>query len=121
MSLQGWERRPRRSPLLHRGSALSQRTQDNRKRRRDFPADGLIPLLQRFVVAPGSTAGIEQNFSKMKRVLGEQWNGSEQAEERRCVLELAIQQQPEPWGELMSEAGLSGPRLAHPARGAHGG
>ena len=75
-----------------------QRTQDNRKRRRSFPADGLIPLLQRFVVAPGSTAGIEQNFSKMK--------SSEQAEERRCVLELAIQQHPEPPGELLSDARL---------------
>ena len=34
-----------------------QRTQDNRKRRRGFPADGLIPVPQRFVVAPGSAAG----------------------------------------------------------------
>ena len=49
----------------------------------------LAKLLQRFVVSPGSTSGIEQNFSMFKRSLGQQWNGSELSEERRLVLQLA--------------------------------
>jgi len=68
--------------------ALKQ-TQSTARRRKLFPADALLPVLARYVVAPGSTSGVEQTFSKFKRVLGEQWNGSEQAEERRLVLELA--------------------------------
>ena len=65
------------------------RTQSTWLRRRNFPAEALRSLLQRFMVAPGSTAGIEQNFSMFKRCLGEHWHGSPAAEERRLVLQLA--------------------------------
>ena len=65
------------------------------RRRRQFQATALVALLQRFLVAPGSTAGIEQNFSKLKRALGEQWHGSDASEERRLVLELACRGLPQ--------------------------
>ena len=67
--------------------ALKQ-TQDTSRRRKHFSADALLPVLARYVVAPGSTSGVEQTLSRFKRVLGEHWQGSEQAEERRLVLEL---------------------------------
>ena len=66
-----------------------QQTQSTNVRRTRFPAEALLSVLARYVVAPGSTSGIEQTFSRFKRVLGEHWQGSEQAEERRLVLDLA--------------------------------
>ena len=58
----------------------------------------LLPVLQRFVVCPGSTSGIEQAFSKFKRLMGEQWHGSAEAEERRLVLRLKAADTPQlPW------------------------
>ena len=85
--------------------ALKQ-TQSSDRRKRTFPVDALLPLLQRFLVAPGSTAGIEQNFSKLKRILGEHWNGSELAEERRLVLDLAVSENPEADADLLGAARL---------------
>ena len=60
------------------------KTQATSRRRRVFKADALSALLQRFVVSPGSTAGVEHNFSMFKRSLGQHWQGSELSEERRC-------------------------------------
>jgi hypothetical protein len=79
-------------------------TQRTSRRRREFPAADLIAVLARFLVAPGSTAGIEQNFSKMKRCLGEHWCGTELAEERKVVLALAAQTAPKPSQSLLEAA-----------------
>jgi hypothetical protein len=83
-----------------------QKTGANSRTRRSFPATALLPVLQRFVVAPGSTAGIEQNFSKLKRILGEHWNGSEHAEERRLVLALAAAASPDAGIDLLTASRL---------------
>jgi hypothetical protein len=83
-----------------------QKTQSSSRRRRAFQANALVALLQRFVVAPGSTAGIEQNFSLFKRSLGEHWQGTELAEERRLVLQLSSAAAPVADNELLAEARL---------------
>ena len=83
-----------------------QQTQANSRRRRNFPAQSLKALLHRFMVTPGSTAGIEQNFSRFKRFLGEHWQGSEVAEERRLVLQLAQSALPAADNELLGKARL---------------
>ncbi len=64
-------------------------SQGSPRRRDRFPAEALMHVLRRYMISPGSTAGIEQTFSKFKRFLGEQWNGSAEAEERRLILALA--------------------------------
>jgi hypothetical protein len=83
-----------------------QKTQSTCRRRKAFPAGMLAELLQRFVVSPGSTSGIEQNFSMFKRSLGQQWNGSELGEERRLVLQLASSAMPEADTNLLAAARL---------------
>ena len=93
-----------------------QKTQSTSRRRSNFPAGSLRALLQRYVIAPGSTAGIEQNFSRLKRLLGQQWNGSEQAEERRLVLELASAARPTGDSNLLAEARLIWSSIFGPPR-----
>ena len=83
-----------------------QKTQMSCRRRKAFPVDMLAKLLQRFVVSPGSTSGIEQNFSMFKRSLGQQWNGSELSEERRLVLQLASSTMPDADTKLLAAARL---------------
>ena len=65
------------------------RTQKTSKSRHKYAVDVLLPVLQLYAVASGSTSGIERNFSSAKRNLGESWQGSPVAEERRMVLSLA--------------------------------
>ena len=83
-----------------------QKTQMSCRRRKHFPVGMLAKLLQRFVVSPGSTSGIEQNFSMFKRSLGQQWNGSELGEERRLVLQLASNTLPDADAKLLAAARL---------------
>jgi hypothetical protein len=83
-----------------------QKTQHDSRRRTTFPCDELGPLLCRFVVSPGSTAGIEQNFSAFKRVLGEHTCASELGEERRLVLHLACCTMPGASETLLARARL---------------
>ena len=66
-------------------------TQRNRNTRLTWSAKALLPVLERYFVSPGSTAGIEQIFSWFKRLVGEQWHGTEAAEERRLVLCVCVQ------------------------------
>ncbi len=66
----------------------------------------LAELLQRFVVSPGSTSGIEQNISMFSRSLGQQRNGSELGEERRLVLQLASRAMLEADANLLAAARL---------------
>jgi hypothetical protein len=61
-------------------------------------------LLQRFVVSPGSAAGVEDNVSI--RSLGQHWQGSELAEERRLVLQLASATAPDADRNLLVAARL---------------
>ena len=83
------------------------KTQATSRRRIVFKADALSALLQRFVVSPGSTAGVEQHFSMFKRSLfGQQWQGSELAEERRLVLQLASATAPDADRNLLVAARL---------------
>ena len=69
-----------------------------------WPVTALLPVLQRFVVCPGSTSGIEHAFSKFKRLMGEQWHGSVEAEERRLVLRLKAADTPDPPPQLLKAA-----------------
>jgi len=82
------------------------KTQATSRRRKVFQADALSALLQRFVVSPGSTSGVEQNFSMFKRSLGQHWQGSELAEERRLVLQLASGITPDADRDLLVAARL---------------
>jgi hypothetical protein len=96
-----------------------QKTQATARRRHAFQAEALVGVLQRFLVSPGSTSGIRQNFSMFKRVLGQQWNGSPEAEERRLVLLLAAAASPAPDAELLAAARLIWARVfGAPRRGA---
>ena len=83
-----------------------QKTQMSCRRRKHFPVGMLAKLLQRFVVSPGSTSGIEQNLYMFKRSLGQQWNGSELGEERRLVLQLASNTLPDADAKLLAAARL---------------
>ncbi len=62
------------------------RTQRTARLREKYPAKSLKRALEFYAVAPGSTSGIEQNFSQLKRAMNEHWCGSPAAEERRMVL-----------------------------------
>jgi len=73
------------------------------------------------MVTPGSTAGVEQNFSRLKRFLGEHWQGSEVAEERRLVLQLAQSALPAADKELRGKARLMwASTFGEPRRGQSG-
>ena len=61
-------------------------TQRIDRRRVHYPISALLPLLRRFAAYTASTCGVEQAFSKFKRVLGESRGFSPHAEERVCVL-----------------------------------
>ena len=45
-------------------------TQRNRNTREKWSAKALLPVLERFLLCPGSTAGIEQTLSLFKRITG---------------------------------------------------
>ena len=103
------------------------RTQAVRHAAKRWPVTALLPVLQRFVVCPGSTSGIEHAFSKFKRLMGEQWHGSDNAEERRLVLRLKAADTPQLppqllraarriWAACFGPARLSGP-LRRPSLG----
>ena len=51
-----------------------------------IPLRALLPLLRRFAAYTASTCGVEQDFSKFKRALGECRGFGPQAEERIAVL-----------------------------------
>ena len=72
-------------PAAASWQSVLKNTQATSRRSRVCKADALAALLQRFVVSPGSTTSVEQNFSMFKRSLGQRWQGSELAEERRLV------------------------------------
>ena len=61
-------------------------TQISARRRANYPIATLLPVLRRFAAYTGSTSGVEQDFSKFKRALGESRNFSPQSEERIAVL-----------------------------------
>ena len=65
------------------------RAQKSAETRRSYATDVLRNILQFFAIAAGSTSGIERNFSAAKRNLGQCWNGSPLAKERRMVPALA--------------------------------
>ena len=83
-----------------------QKTQQDSRRMAKFHCGELGPLFCRFVVSPGSTAGIEQNFSVFKRVLGEHTCASELGEERRLVLHVASCTMPNADATLLARARL---------------
>ncbi len=73
-----------------------EKTQANWQSRQTWSAKALLPVLQRFFVCPGSTAGIEQSFSQFKRITGEQYHATELVEERHFVLKLKAARVEEP-------------------------
>ena len=79
-------------------------TQRNHNTRHLWSAKALRPVLERFFVCPGSTAGIEQVFSLFKRIMGEQWHGSEEAEERRLILSIRARREPNLSEKLLADA-----------------
>ena len=64
------------------------KTQANSHSRQRWSAKALLPVLQRFFLCPGSTAGIEHMFSQFARTMGAQYNASARVEERRFVLKV---------------------------------
>lgn len=60
-----------------------QKTQRHSKK--SHPAGALVPVLQRYLCYTVSTAKVEQSFSKLKRVLGEQCLGGSATFEARLV------------------------------------
>ena len=65
------------------------RAQQNSKTRKKYPVDALRRVLEYYAIASASTSGIERTFGAAKRNLGENWNGTPVAEERRLILALA--------------------------------
>ena len=97
--------------------ALTGTQRPDRNTRRNWSAKALGPVLERFFVCPGSTAGIEQIFSLFKRIMGEQWHGTEAAEERCLVLSLRARREPDLPEELLADARRIWQENFHPARG----
>ena len=56
-----------------------------RRSKSSNPAGALIPVLQRCSCCTVSTAKVEQSFSKLKRVLGEECRGGSEAFEARLI------------------------------------
>ncbi len=79
--------RPEMNSMQAWRECLSQ-TQRSRKSKQTWPARALLPIAERYFVCPGSTSGIEQAFSLLKRIVGQQWHASELAEDRHFVLAL---------------------------------
>ena len=84
--------------------------------RRGWQVDSLLPILQRFLVAPGSTSGIEHAFSAAKRALGEHWHGGPRAEERRVALLLKTQAMPDIENSILQSARLVWAQCCGPTR-----
>ena len=63
------------------------------------------PVVQRLLVAPGSTTSLEQTFSRKKWLLGEQWNGSPEEDQRQLILQEEVRMKETP------DASLSGPPM----------
>ena len=62
-------------------------TQAASRRRAAYPVSALLPVLQRYAAYTGSTSGVEQDFSRLKRAIGDhRGNLGSLAEERIAVL-----------------------------------
>ena len=62
-------------------------TQATSRRRAAYPVSALLPVLQRYAAYTGSTSGVEQDFSRFKRAIGDhRGNLGSLAEERIAVL-----------------------------------
>ena len=81
-----------------------ERTQANWHSRKRWSATALLPILQRFFLCPGSTAGIEQKFSQNQRMMNAQYNASALVEERRFVSKLNAEATKEPPPGLVASA-----------------
>ena len=64
----------------------------------------LRPVVQRLLVAPGSTTSLEQTFSRKKWLLGEQWNGSPEADQRQLILQEEVRMKETPDASLIADA-----------------
>ena len=81
-----------------------EKTQANWHSRQRWPAKALLPILQRFFLCPGSTAGIEQTFSQNQRMMDAQYNASALVEERRFVSKVNAEATKEPPPGLVASA-----------------
>ena len=85
------EHEKRRDPTITSTTAWAkaiERTQKSGRTRRKYPVDVLRQALSIHAIGTGSTSGIERNFGSAKRNIGDQWNGTACAEERRMVVAL---------------------------------
>jgi hypothetical protein len=82
----------RRDPTLNSTQAWAtaiKRTQQSAKSRKRYPVESLRRALSIHAIGTGSTSGIERNFGAAKRNIGDHWNGTALAEQRRMVVALA--------------------------------
>ncbi len=80
------------------------KTQANWHSKQRWPAKALLPIVQRFFLCPGSTAGIEQKFSQHQRMMGAQYNASALVEERHFVSKVNAEATEEPPPGLVAAA-----------------
>ena len=93
------EHEKRRDPTLTSTGAWAaamERTQKSSKTRQKYPVDALRHALSIHAIGNGSTSCIERNFGSAKRNIGDQWNGTACAEQRRMVVVLAHASIPPP-------------------------
>ena len=88
----------RRDPTLNSTQAWAtaiKRTQKTDRSRKKYPVEALRRALSIHAIGTGSTSGIERNFGAAKRNIGDHWNGTALAEQRRMVVALAYASIPE--------------------------
>jgi hypothetical protein len=87
--------RPRCSNTLEAWQQAILETQATAARRVAHPVDALLPVVRRFAAYTGSTSGVESDFSRFKRALGEHRHFGPDAEERIAVLSSRCPSNPE--------------------------
>lgn len=79
-------------------------TQRDSRRQARYPVDALKPALVRYLAWPGSTSRVEQDFSRLKRLLGEQSHPQGDHLLRRSVLATTTGQTAKQDDELIARA-----------------
>ena len=91
-------------------------TQRDSRRQARYPVDALKPALVRYLAWPGSTSRVEQDFSRLKRLLGEQSNPQGDHLLRRSVLATTTGQRAQQDDELIARARIIWGENFRPAR-----
>ena len=91
-------------------------TQRDSRRQARYPVDALKPALVRYLAWPGSTSRVEQDFSRLKRLLGEQSHPQGDHLLRRSVLATTAGQTAQQDDELIALARVIWCENFRPAR-----